>query len=803
MVAAAGTASAQSTWTNPLGGDWTDAANWDTATAPLGAGESAIFPVLGSPYDVLCNTSPAIDAVAINDPNARLLVGANRTLRVVTNTGINNDGVIVVNDSASVFDSFLTFDPGLGMVPLGGSGSIELNGAGGPNDARLVVDAGTTLMLTQPVSGAGRIDAVGLVGANAPITGNIPTFDLRITGNLQLGPGGSLEGTNGGFVEVSAAVTGGQFLGGVEIGASTASLDGVSMSGDNGIRNNHAPTVGAGGITNNGTFTINTAGSVFDTFLDSAAPCTLDGTGSFDLNGAGGVNDARIRATAGNPITIGSGVTITGNGSIEANDAPIELRGTVLADRLDQDLQVEGTIDAVSTGSFGSAGGIVLMNAADVSNVTINGATDTVNVSSITDSTNNDVLSIRGNSRLAISGTLANNGTLVINKNASVFNTFADVDTDVTINGVGSIVLNGIGEFNDAQLEVDPAATLTIEAGQSVEGTGILEGDGLAIIKGSVLANNAVADLRLQSNLDLTGATLQGSLNDVDINDADMTGGTSLGGVVFTGTSDARGFTNSADMGVRNNSTVNLDGDFTNNGVFTVNTDASVFDSRLSAAAPVTINGTGTIFLNGAGTPADAQLGADEAMGGSLTLPVTQTVIGNGRIDGPTTVQGTLAPGVDNSTAGTFGLIGDVTLGATASVQLDFFDLATFDSFSLNSDLVLDGEIELRLQNGYEPNLGDRFDIINASSVTGVFPTINTPVIGTRLFRVIESGSDVDALWTCFADVNLDGALTPTDFTAWINAFNNNDTEVADQNFDGMVSPTDFTAWIANFNSGC
>ena len=63
------------------------------------------------------------------------------------------------------------------------------------------------------------------------------------------------------------------------------------------------------------------------------------------------------------------------------------------------------------------------------------------------------------------------------------------------------------------------------------------------------------------------------------------------------------------------------------------------------------------------------------------------------------------------------------------------------------------------------------------------------------------------ALWQpdpapCTPDTNNDGLLTPADFTAWINAFNNNLPE-CDQNGDGACTPTDFTAWIANFNAGC
>ena len=54
----------------------------------------------------------------------------------------------------------------------------------------------------------------------------------------------------------------------------------------------------------------------------------------------------------------------------------------------------------------------------------------------------------------------------------------------------------------------------------------------------------------------------------------------------------------------------------------------------------------------------------------------------------------------------------------------------------------------------------------------------------------------------CLPDVNGDGELTAADFTAWINAFNNNLPE-CDQNSNGSCDATDFTAWIANYNTGC
>ncbi len=54
----------------------------------------------------------------------------------------------------------------------------------------------------------------------------------------------------------------------------------------------------------------------------------------------------------------------------------------------------------------------------------------------------------------------------------------------------------------------------------------------------------------------------------------------------------------------------------------------------------------------------------------------------------------------------------------------------------------------------------------------------------------------------CVVDVNGDGQVSPTDFSAWIGAYNANAPE-CDQNGDGVCTPTDFSAWIGNYNAGC
>ncbi|HED53644.1 MAG TPA: hypothetical protein ENJ00_05520 [Phycisphaerales bacterium] len=54
----------------------------------------------------------------------------------------------------------------------------------------------------------------------------------------------------------------------------------------------------------------------------------------------------------------------------------------------------------------------------------------------------------------------------------------------------------------------------------------------------------------------------------------------------------------------------------------------------------------------------------------------------------------------------------------------------------------------------------------------------------------------------CAADVNDDGILDPSDYSAWLLAFNTGDF-VADQNKDKQLSPADFAAWIGNYSAGC
>lgn len=107
----------------------------------------------------------------------------------------------------------------------------------------------------------------------------------------------------------------------------------------------------------------------------------------------------------------------------------------------------------------------------------------------------------------------------------------------------------------------------------------------------------------------------------------------------------------------------------------------------------------------------------------------------------------------------------------------------------------------------------DGVPMVNAARISGV-ATPNLSIHPTRasdaglyFCRVTNTCGTTDSTSIvvnaqCQADVNMNGAAEPSDFTAWITAFNNNDS-AADQNCDGSITSTDFTRWLANFQIGC
>lgn len=158
--------------------------------------------------------------------------------------------------------------------------------------------------------------------------------------------------------------------------------------------------------------------------------------------------------------------------------------------------------------------------------------------------------------------------------------------------------------------------------------------------------------------------------------------------------------------------------------------------------------------------------------------------------------------------------LGSIDVGSMASVSVPVFNLAPASlgaALDIDSVLVTGGS-------------GDVF--ITGAPVLGVAPggqamltlTIEPSAQGTIEASATIEVSDEDipgetageltltvlarGVNPCPADANGDGIVSPADFNAWIDAFNNQRPE-CDVNGDGLCNPGDFNAWINAYNIGC
>jgi len=114
---------------------------------------------------------------------------------------------------------------------------------------------------------------------------------------------------------------------------------------------------------------------------------------------------------------------------------------------------------------------------------------------------------------------------------------------------------------------------------------------------------------------------------------------------------------------------------------------------------------------------------------------------GNGVIDAPVILDGTLAPGVvvprfPVSRTGVLAIDGDLLMGATARFWVDIGGTVAgsdFDRVDVAGLAVLDGSLEVWLVNGYVPVAGDSFRVLTFGSRSGEFARFEEPWISPTL----------------------------------------------------------------------
>lgn len=433
------------------------------------------------------------------------LVGVNPgQLLAVAGGGLTNNGTIEINDDFAPFDTTLTVAED---AAIDGTGLIRLrvsDGSSDFDDARVTTGIGVTgtLGAGQLIAGKGRVRGDWLM--RGEIRADRAGQDLRVAARLLPGSDGVLRGVNGGFVAIEGAELDGVTLasdglgGGVFATGAPSVLSGVLNTGDAGIRTGVRVDLLAGGLVNDGVFLVNAEQNVFNSTLNIAESATIGGAGRLELNvsdAATDLDDAGLSTVGVDPVTATNGAahTIAGKGRVNGDWIN---EGTIAGDRAGQDLRITGTVAQGAQGVIRGDGGFVVLASTALSGGTLASAGGgavhwAVGGNTIESVRNTGDAGVRENSTVDIVGGFVNDGVIVVNTTAGIFNAVFGAVADKTIDGTGSIVLNtsnGSTDFADAQLRATPGATLTLGAGQTLTGRGRLLGS--VVIEGEIAPGN-------------------------------------------------------------------------------------------------------------------------------------------------------------------------------------------------------------------------------------------------------------------------------------------------------------------------
>ncbi|MFI4870615.1 MAG: GC-type dockerin domain-anchored protein, partial [Phycisphaerales bacterium JB061] len=391
-------------------------------------------------------------------------------------------------------------------------------------------------------------------------------------------------------------------------------------------------------------------------------------------------------------------------------------------------------------------------------------------------------------------------GTGEIRMRTAFFNTQIVSDLGFTVNHTADHTIRGVGNIYAA---MDNQGTVIADSSVSVSGN-------VLVIEGQDKTNSGVMSALSSSILELTTMNLTQtgaghSLADEGlvrfIGSSTLTGGrieaSGAGSFIVDGPATFVDVTNNAPGVVNGGDTLTVSGDgLVNNGFVSVNPNQFSADGIIAFPADGFFNTAG-----GGEVRLEADFGNSQIDGpGIVTNGPGHTISGLGTIDTEFVNDGIIAPGKD--AIGTLDASGDVTFGAGGSMTIEVGNANQSDRFAITGTANLGGTLDVVTIPAFE--IGNQIDytILTAGNVVGTFDTENLIVDGNLITRILYEPTQVRLVTRCIADVNLDGMVTPTDFTAWVGAYNTSNP-VADQNLDGMVTPTDFSAWVGNFNAGC
>ncbi len=592
------------TWTNNNGtGDnnWDTATNWSGGAVP-GPTDTALF-TGAFDYPANINISPSVAGIQIVSgytSTITQLAGNTITLGVggysqASGTFSGGDSTIDVNGSFSLTGGSFTstsatmdiandFTVGSSATFTHSSGAIQFT-----NGNNRVVDVGNASFNNVELNmSGGSMDIAGTFDVNGNLTltgvnniengtisvaGDVTTTDPQIRGsgkilfngvNQTLMCDGLVPGCRGAIPAIEINSTG------------TLTIDDtIELGGSAGW------TLTAGAVNT----TANSAIIVFDGAVSRSITDSSTIFNQVQLEMSGGVLTVNGTMDVDGPFII-SGVNniengvIAVSGDVTTTDAGVGGSGRILFDGVNQTLHCDGLVP----GCTGAIPGIEVNNTGVLTiddTIEIDGSSGWTLTAGTIDATTNStniVFDNPANRVINDSSTVFNNVELNMNGGSVTVTGSMDINGDFTITGVNNIDTGTItvaGNLTSTDSVVAGTAAITLDGGnaQSIDvGTGDLPAGTLTINK---LSNTAtlISDLALNN----TGQDLVITQNSLDLNGNTVTVNDSIT-IAAAGTL------------LGQSSTINIGGNWSNNGTFT------------AATSTVILNGTGTQSITSGGS---------------------------------------------------------------------------------------------------------------------------------------------------------------------------------------------------------
>jgi fibronectin-binding autotransporter adhesin len=447
------------------------------------------------------------------------------------------------------------------------------------------------------------------------------------------------------------------------------------------------------------------------TFTNQETVNASDSANPLVLNGSASNNTATMEASGGGTLQIQNTINNNG-GTIEA------LAGSTVLVYSNTGVISGGTLKTTGTGTF------------DTNSGTLDGTANPVN--------NAGMFKVsQGN--LVLQGTINNTGTIALDKSGF----FAILNQPTILTGSGKVIMSP----NTAFLTSTPANTLTNES--TIEGAGNIGGsDPMGITNSGTIIANKTTPLVISPDATLgftnTGKLMvsKGSTLNIAGLCNNFSGTTLMGGTyLVTGTLE---FQNSI---VTNAGSITLTGataqilnSFTNTSAL-ANLAANTTPGSLSLGSGQVL-ATATSFGNAGKTTVG--VGSGFSVGGSYTQTAGTTTVdgalmapsglalqkgsllGKGTIAAAVTSSASVTAGDSSSKPATLTVTGSYTQNSagTLNISIGGTALGSYGQVAVSNGVNLGGTLVIKRINGFVPAIGNTFNIVTGSAVSGQFATV-------------------------------------------------------------------------------